>query len=292
MIDLHGKNALITGASRGLGVYIAKALAARGANVALAARSADGLEATRAACAGQGVRAVALACDVTSRDELRRLVASTEAALGPIDILVNNAGIEVTASLGDFDFDQIDDVVRTNLSAPIALTKIVLPAMLQRRHGAIVNIASMAGKAGVPHNSIYAASKHGLCGFTESLNYELDGTGVHAGVVCPGFVADAGMWADHGGRAPAMLREVAPQKVADGVLRVIAGAPEVLVNAGPVRPLLALGAIAPGMKKAVLKRMGLMRLMRGEAARLKAQHGIARPGADGVRDTHEPATRE
>ncbi|MGH7623499.1 MAG: SDR family NAD(P)-dependent oxidoreductase [Gemmatimonadaceae bacterium] len=279
MKNLHGKNVIVTGASRGLGVHIALALAARGANLVLAARTADKLEATRAACERSGAKAIAVACDVTSRSDLDRLVATAAQEFGPIDVLVSNAGIEVTASLDDFDFDQIDDMIRTNLNAPIALTKIVLPAMVARRSGVVVNIASMAGKAGVPYNSIYSATKHGLCGFTESMNMEIAGSGVHMGVVCPGFVSDAGMWADHGGTAPRMLREVSPAKVAAAVLKVIDGAPEVLVNSGPVKPLLALGVFAPGMKASIVKRMGLTGLMRAEAERLKAQQGIAHDAA-------------
>jgi short-subunit dehydrogenase len=279
MKDLHGKNAIITGASRGIGVRIATTLATRGANVVLAARSLDKLEATRVACVRAGVRAVAVPCDVTSRSDLDRLVTTAQQELGPIDIVVNNAGIEVTAALDDFSFDQIDDVIRTNLNAPIALTKMLLPSMVARRSGVVVNMASMAGKAGVPYNSIYSATKHGLVGFTESLNMELDGTGVKAGVVCPGFVSDAGMWVDHGGKAPAMLREVPIEKVVQAVLKVIDGAPEVLVNSGPVKPLLALGAFAPGMKSTIVKRMGLTRLMRDEAHRLKAQQGVAHDAA-------------
>jgi short-subunit dehydrogenase len=280
MNDIRGKNVILTGASRGIGVHIAKELATRGANLALAARSADKLELTRAACERAGAKTIAVACDVTSRSDLDRLVATAEQELGPIDILINNAGIEVTASLPDFTFDQIDDVIRTNLTAPIALTKIVLPSMLARHSGIVVNIASMAGKAGVPYNTIYSATKHGVCGFTESLHMELDGTGVHAGVVCPGFVSDAGMWADHGGKAPMMLREVSMAKVVRAVLKVIDGAPEVLVNSGPVKPILALGAIAPSMKKATIKRMGLLRLMRDEANRLKSEQGVGHDAAE------------
>ena len=275
MKELRGQNAIVTGASRGIGVHIARALAERGVNVALAARSTDKLEATRAACEAAGVKAIALTCDVGSREDLQRLFAAASTDLGPIDILVNNAGIEVTASLPDFTFDQIDDVVRINLIGSIALTKIVLPSMLARHRGVIVNVASLAGKAGMPYNSIYSATKHGLCGFTESLLMELDGTGVRAGTVCPGFVSEAGMWADHGRPAPRLLREVSPAKVVQAVFKVIDGAPEALVSSGPIKPLLALGEVSPGLKKIVIKRMGLLGLMRREAEQLKKQQGVA-----------------
>ncbi len=235
MENLRGMNAVVTGASRGLGVYIAKALAAEGVNVALAARTAEKLEETRRLCEAQGVRAVAVACDVTSRDDLQRLVQTAEQALGDIDIVVNNAGIEVAASIVDHSFEQLDELIRTNLNAPIWLTRLMLPGMMARGRGAVVNIASLAGKSPVPYGSVYAATKAALIGFTGSIEIELDATGVHAGVVCPSFVSEAGMWADYGQKAPWMAREVPPQKVAEAVLKAIRGAPEVLVSAGPIR---------------------------------------------------------
>ncbi|HZP56007.1 MAG TPA: SDR family oxidoreductase [Dehalococcoidia bacterium] len=270
MKDLRGSVALLTGASRGLGVYVARALAREGMDLVLAARSADRLEAVRRECEALGVRAISVPCDVTSRDDLHALVATAEREFGRIDVLVNNAGIEITAPLAEFSFDDIDNVIRTNLNAPIWLTKLVLPSMLARRRGVVVHMASMAGKSGVPYNSIYSATKHALIGLTESMNLELEGTGVRAGVVCPGFVADAGMWADHGGKAPALLREVSPEKVADAVLKVIRGSSEQLVTSGPVRPLLALGAMLPGMKTSMIRRMGLTSLMRGELEKMRA----------------------
>lgn len=263
MKDLREKNAIVTGASRGLGVYIAKAMAQEGMNLALAARSAEALEETRRICEAAGVRAIAVACDVTSQDDLRRLVAAAEREFGTVDVLVNNAGIELTESFVHLSIDQLDELLRVNLNAPIWLTKMVLPSMLARRSGAIVNVSSLAGKAPVPYNAIYAASKAGLIGLTESLGLELHGTGVTVGVVCPGFVADAGMWAKHeadGAKAPPLTRAVTPQKVAAGVLRAIRGAPEVIVAAGPMRPLLAFGEMAPGMKRGMVRRMGITRV--------------------------------
>jgi short-subunit dehydrogenase len=275
MKDLRGSVALLTGASRGLGVYVARALAREGMDLVLAARSADRLEAVRRECEALAVRAISVPCDVTSRDDLHALVATAERAFGRIDVLVNNAGIEITAPLAEFSFDDIDNVIRTNLNAPIWLTKLVLPSMLARRRGVVVHMASMAGKSGVPYNSIYSATKHALIGLTESMNLELEGTGVRAGVVCPGFVADAGMWADHGGKAPALLREVSPEKVADAVLNVIRGSSEQLVTSGPVRPLLALGAMLPGMKTSMIRRMGLTALMRGELEKMRSAPAAA-----------------
>lgn len=270
MKDLNGASAIVTGASRGLGIYIAKTLAGRGVNLALAARSAERLEETRRACETLGVRAVAVPVDVTSLDDLRRLTDTARRNLGPIDILVNNAGIELTASLVDHSFSQIDDIVRTNLSAPIWLTKLVLPDMIARRRGAVVQVSSLAGKAGEPYGAIYSATKAGLIGFIDSLNMELDRTGVRASAVCPGYVSEAGMWEAQGLTAPRMLKEVPPQKVADAVIKAIGGATLVPVTSGPIRPLLALAELMPGLNLWVARRLGVIEMMRAQAERLQA----------------------
>lgn len=266
MDNIRGRNAILTGASRGIGVYVAKRLAREGVNVALAARDAAKLEDTRAACEALGVRAISVSTDVGSMDDLRRLVETAERELGPIDILVNNAGIEVTKSVIDHEFADVDAILQTNLSAPIWLSKLVLPAMVTRGTGAIVNVSSMSGKSITPYNAVYSASKHGLNAFTASLKVELDGTGVHAGVVCPGFVADAGMWADTGEKAPRMTSEVPPERVANAVIAVIHGAREELVMPMPMRPLLALQELFPAMSGAMLKRMGVLAAFKERAA--------------------------
>jgi len=277
MKNLRGTNAVLTGASRGIGPYIARALAAEGVNLVLAARSAEQLEDTRRECESRGVRAIVVTTDVTSADDLWRLKETADRELGSIDILVNNAGIEITKSVADLSQEEIDAILRTNLDAPIRMTKLVLNGMLARRRGAIVNISSMSGKSATPYNAIYSATKHGLNGFTESLDIELDGTGVNAGVVCPGFVSAAGMWANTGQTAPRMLREVSPEKVAAAVLKVIRGTPEALVTPGPIRPLLALQALAPSLTKPMLKRLGVLQVFRDRAQELaKASQEDAR----------------
>ncbi|MEX2246912.1 MAG: SDR family NAD(P)-dependent oxidoreductase [Dehalococcoidia bacterium] len=270
MDDLRGKNAILTGASRGLGTYIAKVLAAQGVNLALAARSAESLEEVRAACAAAGVRAIAVATDVTSIDDLRRLVDTAERELGEIDIVINNAGIEVAAPFAENSFDQIDRLLTTNVHAPMWLTKIVLPGMLARKRGVIVNVASMAGKVPNPYITTYCASKAALISFTNALSMELAGTGVHTGVVCPTFVSESGMWANAGRKAPRMASEVSPEKVARAVLKAVRGAREVLVNNGPMRPLLAAMEMAPGARGPVLRRMGILDMWREEAERRHA----------------------
>ncbi len=207
-------------------------------------------------------RALALGCDVTSASDLRRLLDTAERDLGPIDILVNNAGIEISSAIADLSSAEIDAILDTNLRAPVHLSRMVLPGMMQRRRGAIVHVSSLSGKTGTPFNTLYSATKFGLQGFTESAEFELEGTGVHMSTVCPGFVSDAGMWANRGEKAPRMLREVSPQRVADAVIKAIRGKREVLVSSGPIRPLLALNQLFPSLQRPLVKRMGVVRAMR------------------------------
>lgn len=263
MLTLSGSTVLLTGASRGLGAVIAARLAAERANLVLAARDAQQLEGVRASCTAKGVIVRTVRADVAVAADRERLVAEA----GAVDVLVNNAGIEVTEALHNQSLQEIDAQLATNLAGPIALTRLVLPGMLVRRRGVVVNVSSMSGKGATPFNSVYAATKFGLNGFTASLRLELEGSGVHAGTVCPSFVADTGMWAGTGLHAPRLLREVKPERVADGVLKVIRGAPQVLVTPGPIRPILALRELFPGIEGPALRGLGVLDTMRRRAKR-------------------------
>ncbi|HXW05771.1 MAG TPA: SDR family NAD(P)-dependent oxidoreductase [Vicinamibacterales bacterium] len=263
MTTLRGSTILLTGASRGLGTVIAVRLAAEGANLVLAARDVPQLEQCRATCEAQGVTVLTVPTDVSLSGDRERLVAQA----GPVDVLVNNAGVEITEALRSQSVEEIETQIATNLTAPIALTRLVLPGMLGRRRGVIVNISSMSGKGATPFNSVYAATKFGLNGFTASLRLELEGSGVHAGTVCPSFVAGKGMWADRGLPAPRLMREVSPERVAAAVLEVIRGAAEVLVTPAPIRPMLALRELFPRLEGAVLRRLGVMDVLKRRARR-------------------------
>ena len=249
MKELRGATAVVTGASRGIGVHIARALAKQGANLSLAARSADDLEIVRSEMAALGVKAIATRCDVTNANDRASLQQRTEAELGPIDILVNNAGIETVSR---FETTSEDDLVRTldiNLVAAMLLTRAVLPGMLERERGHIVNIASGAGKVGVPYAVAYSTSKHGLVGLTHSLRCEFHGSPVGFSVVCPGFVSETGMyarWEDEGVKAAKICGRSTPAKVADVVVSAIRNnRSEVLVNTPPIRPVVVLANIVP-----------------------------------------------
>ncbi|MDP1570872.1 MAG: SDR family NAD(P)-dependent oxidoreductase [Vicinamibacterales bacterium] len=178
--DLRGQRALVTGASRGLGLHIAERLAREGIALVLAARDREKLDQVAEKCRALGVRVEVVSADVARAEDRARL--SKEAAA--IDILVNNAGIEVTQLLVDQSEDEVRAQIEINLVAPIELTRASLPAMIARGSGVIVNVSSMSGKSATPYNSVYAATKHGLVGLSSSLEVELHGTGVHVGVVC------------------------------------------------------------------------------------------------------------
>ncbi len=154
MKDLRNANAIVTGASRGLGAHIARALASSGVNVAVAARSAQQLEAVRAELVSLGVKAIGIRADVTVAAERQELVDRAAAELGPIDILVNNAGAELASRYTDLDPAQIEAMVNLNLTAPLLLIRAVLPGMLDRGKGHIVNLSSGAGKVVEPFDAV------------------------------------------------------------------------------------------------------------------------------------------
>ena len=153
MENLRGANAIVTGASRGIGVYIARALAKEGVNLALAARSTTELETVRAEMEALGVRAIAIQCDVAKAADRAELVRRTDAELGSIDILINNAGIERVARFDEALESDILDTLTINLEAPMLLTRAIVPGMLARNRGHVVNIASGAGKVGVAYGT-------------------------------------------------------------------------------------------------------------------------------------------
>jgi short-subunit dehydrogenase len=284
MKDLRGTTAVLTGASRGIGVHIARALAAEGVNLSLAARSEAELEAVRTEVAALGVNAIATRCDVANSDDRAHLLERTRAEFGPVDILVNNAGVETVAHFESADEKDLVHTIDVNLVAAMLLTRSVLPEMLERERGHIVNVASGAGKAGVPFGVAYAVSKHGLVGLTHSLRCEHHGGPVGFSVVCPGFVSDTGMydrWEQIGVKAPRILGRSSPQKVAGVVVSCIhKNRAEVLVNMPPLRPLIVLGNIAPSLAPPLMKLFGYTRTFRRVADLNEANPG---GGAAGLR---------
>jgi uncharacterized protein len=219
----HGV-ALITGASSGIGAATALRLARAGVPVALTARRADRLEEVCARIKAEGGQAYAVAADLREPGERERVVAAIDSACGPIGVLVNNAGIGWYGFVADMPHPEMADIIAVNLSATVHLTALVLPGMLSRRHGAIINIGSIASNFAAPGNVIYGSTKSFVHMFTTGLYRELRGTDVrvsvvHAGPVKTGFFAAT---ARRSGRhVPGERFGVPPDRVAEAVAAVL-----------------------------------------------------------------------
>lgn len=188
-LDLRGKRVFISGGSRGLGLVLAREFMRRGCRVAIGAR--DAAELKRAQDDLQfrfetSVRTVV--CDVRRRDQLQRALFDLAAEWGPIDVLVNNAGIIQAGPMEEMTLTDYEEAMDVHYWAPLVAIQTVLPSMRRRRSGAIVNIASIGGKIGVPHLLPYDASKFALVGLSEGLHHELAKDGIHVLTVCPGLM--------------------------------------------------------------------------------------------------------
>lgn len=185
---LSGKRALITGASRGIGRAIAEAFAQEGASLALNARTPERL---KLAAAEIDADAKAYACDVSDRDAVFNMIKQVEAD-GPIDILVNNAGIHIARPFTEYSFDEFSAVIEANVYSVFHVTQAVLAGMKARGSGAIINIASTAGRWGSRNQSAYNASKHAVMGITRCLALEMSPYGIRTNAICP-WVVDTDM---------------------------------------------------------------------------------------------------
>ena len=222
----------ITGASSGIGAALARAFAAEGARVVLSGRNAVALAEVAADCAGS----TTLAFDTTDLDALSAIVTRA----GPIDILVNNAGISQRSLALDTDFEVYRRVMEVDFFAPLRLTQLVLPGMVARATGALVNIASVAGKAGSPMRTGYCAAKHAMVGWSDALRAEIAQYGVALHVVTPGFVRTAiaehaltGDGSQRGYGDSAIDGGISPEEAATVILDgVAAGTREIPVGRG------------------------------------------------------------
>ncbi len=270
MKPLTDKVVLLTGASRGLGVDMARSFAKEGSRLALAARSGSELEKVRAELETQGAKAIAVPTDVGDLASLRALVKETESALGPIDVLVNNAGIEEVCDFESMDFEYMEQMLSVNVLGLMWLSRLVVPSMMERRSGHICNIASLAGVTPVPHNTVYATTKHAVYGFSRSLRLELAEHGVEVSVVCPGFV-EGGMFLRWGRPAPKVSGSVTPQQVADAVLKAVqSNKGEIIVTKGLGKIADVTFAMMPEIAAKVMKRTGASGFLE-EQARINAE---------------------
>lgn len=192
-MEYRGRVAVITGASSGIGRQLARDFAGRGASLVIAARRGDLLQATRDECTAAGVPVEAMVGDVADRAFVASLAERAVARFGRLDVVVNNAGVSKHKQIFHVTPDEVDHVLRVNFLAAAHLTLAALPAMLRRGEGWIVNVSSAAGKLPPPRETVYAASKFALNGWTEGLWLDLQGTGVHAAVVNVGPI-DTEIW--------------------------------------------------------------------------------------------------
>ena len=249
MVELRGAGALVTGAAGGIGLYIARSLASQGANVAVSDLPGTDLAGLADELGGRGVEAKPVPADLIDPGERERLIRDTTEAIGPIDVLVNNAGLEFGGGFLHSSREELEAITAVNLLAVMDLTRLALPGMLERRRGHVVNMASLAGKMSTMYLATYAATKHGVVGFTNSLRAEYADEPVGFSYICPGFVGRVGMYGRlerEVGEAPRWLKTVPPERVGEAVVKAIReDRAEMIVNEGPIRPALGLYALWP-----------------------------------------------
>ena len=267
-MNLSGRNALLTGATGGLGRAIAQALAQRGAHLALSARNREALEALAAELPGDGHRV--LPADLAEPDAAERLAAEAAGT----EILIANAGLPGAGLLDAFSAEEVKRALRVNLEAPMLLARALYPTMIEAGSGHLVFVASLSGKAASPRSSVYNATKFGLRGFALALRADLASSDVGVSIVSPGFIREAGMFADAGAKPPPGMGTSTPEQVGAGVVKSIErNKVEVTVAPLPQRAGAHLALISPSLG-------------------VKAQSGSAgQKAAQAIADGHSPEKR-
>jgi short-subunit dehydrogenase len=239
-VDIAGKKVLLTGATGGIGRSIASTLAGAGGKLILSGRSSEALETLATSLPGDGHQVMP-----ADLGEPGAALALADRA-GEVDVLVANAALPSTGRITELTDEQVARMLRINLEAPILIAQSLTPAMLDRGEGKLVMIGSLAGKAGSPRSSIYNATKFGLRGFVFGLAQDLAGTPVSATLVAPGFVREAGMFADSGASAPAGMGTTTPERVAAAVLKAV-DSRKVEISVAPLvqRTMAHLGLMSP-----------------------------------------------
>ena len=236
-MDLRGKKALVTGASRGIGHAISKSLANEGIDLFLTARDSDKLENLKKDLSAFDIRVGYKTADLTSENDLTDVFEAAMQFLGGIDILVNNAGIGIKGSVVESDVADWERVYQINLKAPFMLSQLASREMIKNRSGHIINIGSGASKTPIAGFAGYCASKHGLLGFSESLGLELREYNVKVSIVLPGSTAThfaGGLPEDRIAAKPGILR---PDDIADSVLYLLKQSEIAWTSVMNLRPL-------------------------------------------------------
>ncbi|AFY75725.1 MAG: SDR family NAD(P)-dependent oxidoreductase [Hydrococcus sp. C42_A2020_068] len=260
MKTIAGKTVVLTGASGGIGAFIARALAKERATVVGVSRSQEGLDRICAEVEAAGGKGIGIPFDLCKLEELSVLVEQIEKHTAPVDILINNAAIEKFRPFQKYALKDIQAILTTNLAAAMELTRLVLPGMLERNSGHIVNISSGAGKKGSPYNSIYSASKAGLIMWSDAMRQELASTNVGVSVVCPG-ITDAGMFRALDITPPSAAHVAQPTEVADIVLQSIKqNQKEVVLEGLPTKILYAISQLSPQFGDTVFQKVGVVEI--------------------------------
>jgi short-subunit dehydrogenase len=261
--ELKGMVVLLTGGSRGIGPIVAEALANRGANVALAARSKGALQEVANRLGKLGPKVLVMPVDLRNSSQREQLVAEVLKEFGTIDVLVNNAGLETEGVYVELSWMAIHETIEVNLVAPMALTRLVLPEMIKRKSGHIVNIASIAAKSGAPYAATYSGTKAGLAEWTRALRLELAGTGVKFSTIFPGYVKEVGMFARFGMKPPWIVGSCSPSQVARAVAEAIEkGTAEKIINCPPLRYSFVLNEISPRLGDWLMRLSGVIDFQR------------------------------
>lgn len=230
--QLEGRVACVTGASRGIGLAIARRLGCMGSKLAICARDPNRLEKAASELSREGFPVFAEPVDVTQANQVTSFVANAERTLGPIEVLVNNAGIGYFAPFQQTTEATWDSLLDTNLKSVFLVSKVVSPGMMERRSGHIINIASLAGKNAFAGGAIYCASKWGLVGMTQCMAEDLRQFGIRVSAVCPGTVATE--FSPHAGKDPGKMLQ--PEDVAHTVEMLVTQAPQSFISEVLLRP--------------------------------------------------------
>ncbi|MDX6198592.1 MAG: hypothetical protein QOJ79_1743 [Actinomycetota bacterium] len=247
-MELRGRTVLVTGATGGIGHAIARALHREGAKLLLTGRRTDVLEPLAKETAGR-----AIACDLSDAAEVDRLAAECADA----DVLVANAALPASGLLTSFSAAELDAALDVNLRAPIVLTRLLLEGWTARGAGHAVYISSIAGKVGTAGGSLYSATKFGLRGFAQGMRDEMHGSPIGISVINPGFIRDAGMFADSGAKLPKFVGSNTPEDVASAVVRCITDDKgDVDVAPAFIRLSAKLNALTPELVAGLSRRLG------------------------------------
>jgi uncharacterized protein len=248
-MEISGRNVLLTGATGGIGQAIARAFSARGASLVLTGRRTDVLEPLAAELPSTRTLGIDL-CELADVDRL-----IDEA--GDADILVANAALPASGFIDDFTVEHIDRALAVNLRAPIVLARAMAPRMAARGGGHVVLVSSLSGKAATSGSSLYSATKYGLRGFGAAMREDWRDRGVGVSTVFPGFIRDAGMFAESGAKLPPGVGTRTPDQVAEAVVRAVErDLGEVDVAPLGLRAGAVLAQVAPGLAAAVTRRLG------------------------------------